>query len=495
MAKAPGAYHKIIDGSTYRRASGDLKVGIVGAADWGPVSTPTLCASPGDFTAKFGGSYQGAYAALNTLQNTSHVYYSREINTDDAAKSTVDIVWDSTSIITVTAKYYGTFGNNISVQVRPASNGSALCFDLLVKVSDVTVETFKNLAESTYTAVVSSWVVLSEASGSPVWPVDWPTDAANSVEFDLAGGDSGESLDSTILIGAKGVAEVSEDSGIYVYADEDWRMLDVIAVPGYSDTALITALQNMINFYHSKQVMWMIDIPTGLSRDNAMAWVNGTGTGPTASLNDYSLFFSYPWHNMEDSSGTEYAVAPSAVALGVWAQALRTSLYKAPAGPKRGLWPYSSSLATYFKKPDIAVMYSEPGENINVWYMHPEKGIMLYGHKTAYRANSDLADVKIVLNLNRMIKELDYLLEDEIMEDNNAILWSKLATFAEQVMGGRKSSGLLYDYEFVCDENTNTVDGRITTTTYATVRVQFTPTSDWIEVSWILSPAGSEFNY
>lgn len=495
MAKAPGVYQSVVDKSTYRRASGDMKIGIVGTADWGPVNTPTLCASPGDLKTKFTGSYQGIYAAENDLMFTPNVYFNRIIHAIDGVKATVEMVVASTDIITATALYYGTRGNDISLQIKPSSNLNTACFDLHVKLNDVTVKVHTNVSETTYLTLVSDWVVLTASSGTPHWP-DWTT--ADDEEFDLIGGDSGESVVSADIVGVKGVTGVSDDTGIYVFARRNWRMLDVVLIPGYSEEAVVLALQTLIDFYHNKQVMGMVDIPAGSNRTQAMDWINSTGsTTPKLSqpLNNYALFSSYPWHNQLTSAGVEYAVAPSAVASAVWASSIRVAIYKAPAGPKRGKWAYSTSLEYDFELSDIAVMYGEDGQCINVFYNDPEKGILLKGQKTTYRANSDLNRVKTVFNLNRMLKELDYSVSDETFEDNNAGLWSILDSRAETVLSGRKAAGLLWNYEFICNLDLNSDDnGRIYTTCYAQVRVQFTPTAEWIDVEWSLSPAGTDFN-
>jgi len=487
---SPGVLHRVIDGTTYRRASGDVKFGIVGVADWGPINTPTLVSSPGDLNAKFGGLYQGIYMAQNILQFSPYVYYNRVVKVADAAKALTNIVCDSTNIILVTAKYEGTKGNDLSVLVKAATDGTANKIDIQVKLNGVIVETFRNVSSTTYTTLTSDWVVFAASSGSPVWPSDW-ADAYND-EFDLAGGDSGEDATNAEVIGAKGVTGVSTDTGLYAFARKNWRMLDVVCAPGYSDDTIITAVKTLVNVYHSKQVMAMIDAPDGLNRTTLMALVNGESTW-SQIVNDYALTIAYPWHNMKNSAGEEYAVSPSAIMGAVWASAIKQAIYKAPAGPKRGLWPYSSSLRLEFEEDDIAIMYSQDGQCINVFYNDPERGIVLTGQKTTYRTNSDLNRVKTVFNLNRMIKELDYLVSGETFEDNNANLWSVLGTYAEQVMGGRKAAGLLWDYEFVCNADLNTVDGRITDTAHAQVRVQFTPTAEWIEIDWVLSPAGSDF--
>ena len=493
MANAPGVYHKVIDGSTYRRASGDVKFGLVGVADWGPINTPTLCSSPGDLKAKFGGGeYQGIYEALNCLQFTPYVYYNRVVKVADAAKASVNIVCDSTDIILATALYEGTKGNEITVVVKAPTNGVVTSFDLHVKINGVTVETHRNVSEANYLTLSSSWVVLTISASTPTWPLDW----ANALddEFDLTGGDSGEDPSTAEVIGEKGVTGVSTDTGIFAFARKTWRMLDVVNVPGYSDEVIIIAIKKLLNYYHKKQIMSQLDAPDALTRDGIMAWTNGEGA-LSAPLNDYCLFVAYPWHNMLDTSGDSYAVCPSGVASAIWASAIREAVYKAPAGPKRGLWPYSDSLRLEFEEEDIAVMYGQDGQCVNAFYNDPEKGIMLVGQKTTYTANSDLNRVKTVFNLNRMIKELDYLVSNETFEDNNSNFWSILTVHAEGVLGGRKSAGLLWDYEFVCNQGLNTdTNGNITKECYAQVRVQFTPTAEWINIDWVLSPAGSDFN-
>jgi hypothetical protein len=469
-------------------------VGVVGIADWGPMNTPTLCPTPGELKITFGNiNYEGLYEAEEILQKSKFVYFSRIGLSAALAKAVIALVVDgSTDIIDVTAKYNGSFGNNLSAKVLDSSSGTVSEFNLQILVNGLVRETFINVTETTYLTISSDWVDFTESAGSPAWPADWSGIADTT--FTLISGDSGTAVTDTEWVGAVGDEPTTSDTGLYVYRKDKWRSLDFVQLPGVTSDTALAALFGMLENYHSKQVMTSIDAPNSLTRDEAMEFINGSqpgGVGPASIVDRYNVCFSYPWHTRTTTAGVEFDVASSGPHIGTIAQSVKIATYKAPAGPKRGVWTFSTSLVTEFDKVDIAIMYSQDGQCVNPWYNDEEKGIVLFGQKTTYRTESDLQEIKVVFNLNRMIKELDRRLENEIFEDKNQATYDRLTSLAEEILDPRLKAGLLAAFEFVCNESTNATAGRREIKSQA--KVQFNPTAEWIYIDWILSPAGSSF--
>lgn len=493
---APGAYHTVIDGSSYRRAAGSVRVGIEGIADWGPMNTPTHCPVTGELNAKFGGiNYAGLYAAEEILQRTIYVYFSRIGLAVDLAKASIALVDGSTDIIDVTALYNGVFGNTVSIEILDSSSGTITEFNMQVLVGGVVKETYVNLTETSYLNVSSDYVVLTESAGAPVWPANWTTISGT---FTLIGGNSGTAVTDTEWVGARGNPPTSAHTGLYVYSTDEFRSLDFVTLPEVTSDTALTALFTMLNTYHNKQVMGVVDGPNNMTRDESMDFINGDqpdGVGPASIVDRYNIVFSYPWHTRKTTAGVEFDVGASGPYIGTVAQSVKIDPFKAPAGYKRGIWEFSTALVTEFSKTDIAIVYSQDGQCVNMWYKDENKGIVLLGQKTTYRTNSDLNRVKTVFNLNRMIKELDAKLEGETFEDSNQVTWDIVTNFAVQVLKPRLKAGLLWAYEFNCnlDTNTNSSGVLYPNEIHSQAKVQFTPTAEWIMVDWILSPAGSSF--
>src|SRR4051794_39931802 len=125
-------------------------VGIVGTASWGPVNSPAIASGVADATRQFGpmmprkydlgtavyaAALQGGAASLRLVRVTD--------GTDVAASATLG----TGTGITLTAKYTGSNGNNLSAVVSPGSNSTtgAPTFKLTVQFPGQLPETFDNI--------------------------------------------------------------------------------------------------------------------------------------------------------------------------------------------------------------------------------------------------------------------------------------------------------------------------------------------------------------
>jgi len=121
--------------------------GFVGTATWGPVNSPTIVGSMADYARNFGAIQNrlfdmGTAVAAAVLQGANNFRCVRVTDGTDAA-ATVSI---QSTCLTATAKYTGTLGNSVQVQI---ANGSlASSFKAIVTLPGQTPEVFDNIIGS-----------------------------------------------------------------------------------------------------------------------------------------------------------------------------------------------------------------------------------------------------------------------------------------------------------------------------------------------------------
>lgn len=120
---------------------------LVGTAVWGPVNSPQIAGSLGEFASLFG-PYQnrsfdlGTHAAIAFQQGATAVMGVRITDGTDVAATIVV----QTSCITFTSKYTGSFGNGIQVSVGPGS--AANSYQAKVAAPGLAPEIFDNITGS-----------------------------------------------------------------------------------------------------------------------------------------------------------------------------------------------------------------------------------------------------------------------------------------------------------------------------------------------------------
>ena len=90
---SPGAYARELDYSAYAARAASSVIAIVGAAGKGPVNKPTLLTNPSQLVSIFGKPLSigvskarfGLHAAVNSLNQTSQVWYTRVTDGTEAA--------------------------------------------------------------------------------------------------------------------------------------------------------------------------------------------------------------------------------------------------------------------------------------------------------------------------------------------------------------------------------------------------------------------------
>ncbi|MHC8295324.1 phage tail protein [Pseudomonas sp. LB3P58] len=150
--QAPDLYIQIVPPKTrYINGVATDILGIVGVADWGPVSSATLIGSPGDASQKFGTQVVRKYdlctaIAVSIQGGASNIRAVRVTDgTDTAATATLK---DTAVAVgaTLTAFYTGTLGNSLSATLAVGS--AAASWKLTISLPGVAPEVFDNITGS-----------------------------------------------------------------------------------------------------------------------------------------------------------------------------------------------------------------------------------------------------------------------------------------------------------------------------------------------------------
>ncbi|GAB3249190.1 hypothetical protein [Chitinimonas naiadis] len=133
-------------------------LGMVGTAQWGPVNSPTIVGNMADYARLFGAIQNRKYdlgtaISAAVLQGANNFRAVRVTDGTDIAAS----ISIQTTCLTVTAKYTGTLGNAITIQI--AAGSAANTWKAIVTFPGQTPEVFDNIA-GTANAL---WVAIAAA--------------------------------------------------------------------------------------------------------------------------------------------------------------------------------------------------------------------------------------------------------------------------------------------------------------------------------------------
>lgn len=190
-------------------------LGIVGTASWGPVNSPTTVSAYSDYKTQFGPAINRKYdlgraVVYSARQGANNFRCVRVTDgTDVAASGTL-----GTTGLTLTAKYTGTVGNQLTATLSAGS--AANSWRLVLALPGQNPETFDNLAAGLTGNAV--WIAIAAAINSGAGVLRGPsqlavaaagasTAAPVAATVTLSGGTDGASgVTATQLIGTDGTA-------------------------------------------------------------------------------------------------------------------------------------------------------------------------------------------------------------------------------------------------------------------------------------------------
>lgn len=566
---SPGIYVREIDQSLYTASLSDTAFGVIGTASWGPDSSdtnqPELITSLAGLTNKFGyptGLKSGEkvpehpawYAMARYLRTGRRGYFCRVMasGTGVAASTTVpDVTVSSTTAVTLSARYKGSFGNNIKVRIsdstlhvrasqsstsssQPGYNTKKLRVYVTSPInSDKTelVETFDNLrmkgANNTISSletdlgvkywenalgltgdedenIVSNYVTVASTLNGNNTII--PEDTTTGTYVSLTSGDDG-SIDDTTLIGAPSSGSNSA-TGLHIYDDNESFILSILAAPGVTDQDVVTELLDVCST--RGDCMALIDSPFGLTVDEVIRWHNGQLVSepalhqdcydlawdpPTTILNTNLGALYYPWVQVNDDfTGDNVYLPPSAFAAEVYAFSDQVSEpWFAPAGENRGALNSVRKAERKLNQGDRDALYSG-GNAVNPIATFQSTGIRIWGQRTLQRKPTALDRVnvrRLLLILRRLVANTCRYL---VFEPNDPTMWRQFKNLVEPLLIGMKNRRAITDYRVIMDETTNTPDVIEQNMAIGKIFLKPTKTAEIIVVDFVLTAQGASFD-
>ena len=470
---SPGVYVEELEaGSRPIEGVATSVAAFVGLSKFGPVNTPTLVTNWTQFTQAFGDFLEDSYLAhavygyFNNGGGSAYIVRvgadSSESTASPAAKAELNSGGEKPApAYKVTAKEAGNAGNNLSVEVEDAPEGSGEdMFKLVVKRNNNVEEQFevstKRGAKNAVTVVnqTSQLVQLEELvkGGALERP-------AAGTKINLGGGGAaapvpalrvsaedyvGDAADRTGFAGLEAIEEITMLSVPDLMAAYQRRLIDLEGVQAVQ-LAMIAHCELM------GDRMAILDPPPGLNAQQIKEW-----RVDKAGYDSKQAALYWPWIKVFDpATGQNQFVPPSGHMAGVWARSDATrGVHKAPANEVvRG----AITLETNITKGEHDLLNPH---GINVVRAFPGRGIRVWGARTL---SSDPAWRYV--NVRRLFNYLEESILNGtqwvVFEPNDFDLWQRIRRTIAAFLVRQWRDGALFgqtaDEAFYvkCDSETN----------------------------------------
>ena len=492
-----------------QRGKGAATVYVPGISTFGPENDPVLCDST-NFANVFGTKPVNikdelSYSmAASFIKSGFNVLFHRFVPSG-AAKASAEL-GDETDKVTFSAKYFGTFGNNISLTIRSLGAGSASVF---VSVDGTLVETLPvNFVDPTsdkyYTNIDSGYIdieVVGNATKIEFGTADVP------VTLTLKGGldyPEGENASAQVR---KGICDAIATKGALDDLKDPYQYnFDVIVSAGFPLYESGTGAVDPVD-----QALFDLSV----SRGTSVFLVDGDRTWDDATMYAYCGLFdsSYaaafgPWSYAQLTSSGVTALLPGSYSMIVsWAQSCSggNPLWMAPAGAKR------ASLGSFFKNTRYLVgkktldmwqnhEFVQPGQySVNPIMKAKQYGFVIYGNSTLLKTRNDGAtsmlqsfSVRVMANLIKS-RAFDVSLSlqfDQLAGDLFVQFKSLLGAYMDQL----RYQNALYDYEIVLANNTLTSADLNEKRVPVIIRISPNPAAENFDIALEITQSGVSFS-
>lgn len=477
-----GAYAVERDYSHYIAYAAKTIFAVVGTATKGPVGVATVCTSAQDLVNKFGPlrtDCYGLYAGQYFLSQSSKLYFVRAAS-ESAARSKVSIKGMNVSdvevadALTIEALEIGTYADGYSVLVSTGSKEGSYTIHVKNK-SGNTIETIKDIKLEDLTTSYKA--------------ESFKVSAINPVAAKLTPGTY------TFSGGNDGISDI--DAGDYINAANslaaDQVDMNLFAVPGVSDAAVITAMLALAE--NRGDCLYLVDPPKGLTKDGVAQWHNGGGEYEHVAFNSSFGALYYDWVIIYDSvNKVKVEVPPSVVVAASYAYSDRTTeVWYAPAGLQRGLVRGVLDSVTKLSKADTEYLYSDEN-SINSLYDDPQVGLVLWGQKTLSRADSALNRVNVRRLLNYLKRVVTAACNYLTFEPNDRVTWNSFEMKILPTLKNIQQKRGIYEFRIVKGETIVTDEDIDNYRMPCMIMIRPTKAAEEIPIYFVITSTGADFN-
>ncbi len=421
----------------------------------------------------------------------------------------------------VYAKNPGTWGNAIQVAVQPTQTIGApfANFDLYVyaPVDDGSsmnvVERFFNLSLSATSDRFAETIINAgkrgEVSASEYLEVDVTHDGVlvpSAVDplsgallpYTLGQSPGVEGTDGVVGLVADdyiGTVAGQTATGLQALRNPEAIEFNLLAIPGVSDKDVINAVLRVAN--QRSDFFYLLDVPFGLSRDQAVDWHNGAllsvPGAPVAPINDSLCGIFGAWYEAEDAYSKKTIWLPPCGGVAAdMAAADETSPYMAVAGHVRGVINTALSVEYSPTQQDRDVLCG--GQNrINPLVNFANGGVTIYGNRTTQRRATALDSIHIRRMLLHAEKLCSTAVRTLTFNPNDPVTWSEFTALCNRELSAIQAGRGIEVFQVICDATTNPPTQRQNKTMRGKLLIKPIDAAEIIQLDFAIFATGATF--
>ena len=396
---------------------------------------------------------------------------------------------DGDVIFTISAESPGTSGNNTQVVITNNIRDGNFIMD--VYTDGVQVETWGALVRDesarlyveSFLAIVSNYIRVTDVTSVSGLP--------KSGTYTLVGGSNGipsDPDDQDALIIGNDVAT----TGMQAFSEPEQIDIDLIAIPGFSSTSVITALLDLCQNKRS-DCLAIIDPPFGFTVAEIVAWQNGVHTLNSSRFDsDFGALY-WPWVKIRDvTNRIDVWVPPSGAVLATFVRSDDIGApWMAPAGMNRGIVPNIIDVYTKVTLEERDLMYGYRNAINPIISFPGVEGFLIWGQKTLQRRPTALDRV----NVRRLMFYLEKRVRQEarslLFEPHDEILRQQFINISTRILSQVQVLRGLHDFIVKCDTELNTSDVIDRNEMRARIGVQPVRAAEFIFVEFSVHRTGS----
>lgn len=391
--------------------------------------------------------------------------------------------------MTVTADSAGIDGN--STQIVIENNIREGNFQIQIYNNGVQVESWGGLTKDetsrfyseTYIALVSDWIRIEDNTANAAPPLDGT--------YTLSGGSDGIPSDpdtqDSLIIGNR-----LAFTGMYALSEPEQIDIDLIAVPGHSSTAVVTALLDLCQNVRM-DCLAILDPPFGLTVNEIVDWQNGSHPLNTTRFdNDFGALY-WPWVKLRDNyNRVDIWAPPAGSIMATIARSDQLSApWYAPAGVTRGVVP---NITDVFSRPTLEerdLMYGYRNAINPIVQFVDFQGFVVWGQKTLQRRPTALDRVNVRRLMFVIEKRIRSASRQLLFDPHDEVLRQKFVRIATAILQEIQVGRGVSDFRVKCDEELNPPDVIDRNEMRARVGVQPIRAAEFIFIEFSIHRTGS----
>jgi hypothetical protein len=239
---------------------------------------------------------------------------------------------------------------------------------------------------------------------------------------------------------------------------------NLIVCPGYHEVVdEMVALSTTVN----DEAFVIADTPVNKTPEQVAVW-----SLTSERVNSMNVAYYYPWGLASNLDGRNVCVAPSGIAARTYAYSdIQAYVWFAPAGVRRGVVTgvsqvgyVTGTLGTPATFVEVNLNQGqrdnlyEFNKNINSLVFFPGRGLLVWGQKTSYGADSSLNRVNVVRLIMFLKRQLRKGAFPFVFEPNDKVTRDNIKAMADGLLNDVLAKRGLYDFVTLCDESNNTPD-------------------------------------